>query len=140
MKRRCIKFRMKLCASVTFYLIPNWHVPKSFIKATCYVYWVRVLLCIRVIVLILIIPYSPFQTTESNSDKCNDIGQQVLVHGRRISFAEIEQKVNNITASQVRDVLSNYVYDRHPVISAVGQHENLYDLNRVTEKFFWWRT
>lgn len=79
-------------------------------------------------------------SSENNTEKCNEIGQQILVHGRRVPYAEIEDRVNKITASQVREVLTNYVYDRHPVVSAVGQHENLLDLNRITENYFWWRT
>lgn len=69
-----------------------------------------------------------------------DIANEVLIHGNRIPFDELSRKIDDITAEKVRQVLSHYVYDRHPVVSAVGQHENLTDLNRITETLFWWRT
>lgn len=75
-----------------------------------------------------------------NNAIANEIGSQVLVHGRRIPFVELEEKINSITADKVRNVVSHYVYDRSPTISAVGQIENLLDLTRTELNFTWIRT
>jgi len=53
------------------------------------------------------------------------VGQEILSFGRRIQFDEWEQRIDKISAGQVRDAAAKYIIDRPPVVSAVGQHENL---------------
>lgn len=79
----------------------------------------------------------PFAGSANNSQ---NIAEQALINGRRNSFNELISKINDIDTERVRKTFSHYVYDRHPVVSAVGQHENMLDLNRITENLFWWRT
>lgn len=64
------------------------------------------------------------------------VGQEILQYGRRIPFAEWEQRIDKITVGQVRDVASKYFLERSPVVSAVGQHESLQEYARFIVEIF----
>lgn len=56
---------------------------------------------------------------------CEDIGRQILCYGRRIPLHELEARINNVTAKNVRDVCTKYFVNRSPAIAAVGPIEGL---------------
>lgn len=56
---------------------------------------------------------------------CEDIGRQILCYGRRIPLHELEARINNVTAENVRNVCTKYFIKRNPAIAAVGPIENL---------------
>lgn len=56
---------------------------------------------------------------------CEDIGRQILCYGRRIPLHELETRINNVTAQNVRDVCTKYFVNRNPAVAAVGPIENL---------------
>ncbi|KAK6626623.1 hypothetical protein RUM44_009099 [Polyplax serrata] len=70
---------------------------------------------------------------------CEDIGRQMLCYGRRIPLPELEARINMITAEQVRNVMLKYVYDRCPVVAAVGPIETLPDYNETRSMMYWLR-
>jgi processing peptidase subunit beta len=70
---------------------------------------------------------------------CEDIGRQMLCYGRRIPPHELEARIDAVDAALVRDVCMNYIYDKCPVIAAVGPIENLPDYNEVRSKMYWLR-
>ncbi|KAJ6639891.1 Mitochondrial-processing peptidase subunit beta [Pseudolycoriella hygida] len=70
---------------------------------------------------------------------CEDIGRQLLCYNRRIPLHEMERRINSVTASNVRDVLMKYIYDRCPAVAAVGPVENLPEYNRIRSSMYWLR-
>merc|ERR1711963_1293032 len=70
---------------------------------------------------------------------CEDIGRQMLCYGRRIPQHELEARIDAVNAQLVRDTCYKYIYDRCPVIAAVGPIENLPDYNRIRSGMYWLR-
>jgi len=70
---------------------------------------------------------------------CEDIGRQMLCYGRRIPQHELEARIDAVNAQLVRDTCYKYIYDRCPVMAAVGPTENLPDYNRVRSGMYWLR-
>lgn len=56
---------------------------------------------------------------------CEDIGRQILCYGRRIPLHELEARINNVNAQNVRDVCTKYFVNRSPAVAAVGPIESL---------------
>lgn len=70
---------------------------------------------------------------------CEDIGRQMLCYGRRIPIHEIEARINSVTAQNVQDVATKYIYDRCPAVAAVGPVEQLPDYTRIRASMYWLR-
>lgn len=49
-----------------------------------------------------------------------DIGRQMLFYNRRVSPAEMVNRVDQITVEDVQRVIDRYVYDKEPVVAAIG--------------------
>jgi processing peptidase subunit beta len=60
-----------------------------------------------------------------------DIGRQLLTHGRRLTPAEIFMRINSITVKDVIRVAREYFEDVDPVVAAVGPTEYLPDYNTM---------
>jgi len=67
----------------------------------------------------------------------DDIGRQILAHGRRLSAAEIFLRINAITTKDVMRVASEHCEDVDPVIAAVGPSALLPDYNRIRGWTYW---
>lgn len=63
----------------------------------------------------------------------------MLCYNRRIPLQELESRINSVTAQNVRDVASKYIYGRCPAIAAVGPIENLPDYVRIRSAMSWIR-
>lgn len=70
---------------------------------------------------------------------CDTIGSHILNYGRRISLAEWEAKLSAVDARMLQEVCNKYLYDRCPVISAIGPIEQLPDYNNVRSAMYWLR-
>uniref|UniRef100_A0A182PHE9 Mitochondrial-processing peptidase subunit beta n=1 Tax=Anopheles epiroticus TaxID=199890 RepID=A0A182PHE9_9DIPT len=70
---------------------------------------------------------------------CEDIGRQVLNLGRREPLHDMERRIENVTAQNVRDVAMRYIFDRCPAVAAVGPVENLPDYMRIRSSMYWTR-
>jgi len=70
---------------------------------------------------------------------CEDIGRQMLCYGRRMPQHELEARIDAVDATLVKDTCYKYIYDRCPVIAAVGPIENLPDYNRIRSHMYWLR-
>lgn len=70
---------------------------------------------------------------------CEDIGRQYLCYDRRIPLYELERRIDSVTAQNVREVATKYIYDRCPAVAAVGPVENLPDYVRIRSSMFWLR-
>eukprot|EP00096_Caligus_rogercresseyi_P003989 TRINITY_DN180_c0_g1_i1.p1 TRINITY_DN180_c0_g1~~TRINITY_DN180_c0_g1_i1.p1 ORF type:complete len:477 (+),score=141.93 TRINITY_DN180_c0_g1_i1:737-2167(+) len=70
---------------------------------------------------------------------CEDIGRQMLAYGRRVPQDELEARIDAVDAKLVKDVCFKYIYDRCPVVAAVGPVENLLDYNKIRSGLYWLR-
>jgi len=70
---------------------------------------------------------------------CEDIGRQMLCYGRRMPQHELEARIDAVDAALVKDTCYKYIYDRCPVIAAVGPIENLPDYNIIRSGMWWLR-
>ncbi|XP_041348334.1 mitochondrial-processing peptidase subunit beta-like [Gigantopelta aegis] len=70
---------------------------------------------------------------------CEDIGRQMLCYGRRIPLPELEARIDAVNAKVLREVCTKYIYDKCPVVAAVGPTEQLPDYNRVRSSMYWLR-
>jgi len=66
-----------------------------------------------------------------------DIGRQLLTHGRRLSPAEIFLRIDSITAKDVMRVARQYCEDVDPVVAAVGPLETFPDYNAIRGWTYW---
>eukprot|EP00331_Platyophrya_macrostoma_P022533 CAMPEP_0176453322 /NCGR_PEP_ID=MMETSP0127-20121128/29154_1 /TAXON_ID=938130 /ORGANISM="Platyophrya macrostoma, Strain WH" /LENGTH=486 /DNA_ID=CAMNT_0017842129 /DNA_START=34 /DNA_END=1494 /DNA_ORIENTATION=- len=57
---------------------------------------------------------------DGSSNTAEDIGRQVLYHGRRIPLEEMYNRIDDITAANVQEVLQHYFFSRKPVFSYMG--------------------
>lgn len=57
---------------------------------------------------------------DGGSNSAADIGKQVLYHGRRVPVAELFNRIDDITPTNVQEVLQHYFYARAPVYSFLG--------------------
>lgn len=70
---------------------------------------------------------------------CEDIGRQMLCYNRRIPIHELDARIDAVSAQTVRDVCYKYLYDRCPVVAAVGPTEGLPDYTRIRAGQYWLR-
>lgn len=57
---------------------------------------------------------------DGSSNTAEDIGRQVLYHGRRVPLEEMYSRIDDITATNVQEVLQHYFFSRKPVFSYMG--------------------
>ncbi|XP_022659024.1 mitochondrial-processing peptidase subunit beta-like [Varroa jacobsoni] len=67
---------------------------------------------------------------------CEDIGRQMLCYGRRIPLHELEARIDAIDADTIRNVCQTYIYDRCPVVAAVGPVEGLTEYTRIRGQMY----
>ncbi|XP_075992933.1 ubiquinol-cytochrome c reductase core protein 1 [Anticarsia gemmatalis] len=70
---------------------------------------------------------------------CEDIGRQMLCYNRRIPIHELDARIEAVSVQNVRDVCYKYLYDRCPVVAAVGPVEGLTDYTRIRAGMYWLR-
>lgn len=76
---------------------------------------------------------------DGSTPVCEDIGRQMLAYGRRIPPAELAARIDAVDAKIVKEVCYKYIYDKCPVIAAVGPIENLPDYNEIKSYLYWFR-
>lgn len=76
---------------------------------------------------------------DGTTPTCAEIGQQVLSHGRHVSLAEWNSRIDAVDAQVLREVCTRYIYDQCPAIGAVGPIEQLPDYNRIRSAMYWLR-
>lgn len=68
---------------------------------------------------------------DSTCAAAEDIGNQVLASGKRLSPEEIKEKISKISLDDVRRTASKYLWDQEIAVVGYGPIEGLTDLNRV---------
>jgi len=66
-----------------------------------------------------------------------DIGRQLLTHGRRLSPAEIFARIDDISVKDVMRVASQYCEDVSPAVVAIGPLEHMPDYNQIRGWTYW---
>lgn len=70
---------------------------------------------------------------------CEDIGRQVLCYGRRFDWREVHRMIDAVDAKTVRQVASEYLYDRCPAVVGLGNIGSMPDYNRIRAATLWLR-
>ncbi|XP_072946647.1 mitochondrial-processing peptidase subunit beta [Epargyreus clarus] len=70
---------------------------------------------------------------------CEDIGRQMLCYNRRIPIHELDARIESVSVQDVRDVCYKYLYDRCPVVAAIGPTEALPEYTRIRAGMYWLR-
>jgi len=66
-----------------------------------------------------------------------DIGRQLLTHGRRLTPAEIFLRINAVTADDIARITSEHCYDREPCVVYVGQTKLFPEYHRIKGWSYW---
>ncbi|XP_023950937.2 mitochondrial-processing peptidase subunit beta [Bicyclus anynana] len=70
---------------------------------------------------------------------CEDIGRQILCYNRRIPLHELDARIDSVNVQNIRDVCYKFLFDRCPVVAAVGPTEGLPDYTRIRGGMYWVR-
>lgn len=68
---------------------------------------------------------------------CEDIGRQMLAYGRRITPAEMFNRINSVTLAELHSVAFDVINDRELVCSTVGANYELPDYNWLRRRTYW---
>ena len=68
-----------------------------------------------------------------------DMARQVLTLGRRYTWPELHAMIDAVTVGQVRQVASDYLYDRDPAVVGMGPIGTMPDYNRIRTATQWHR-
>ena len=76
---------------------------------------------------------------DSFSNTCEDIGRQMLTYGRRLSLAETNVRIDNITTDDIRSAADKLINDEDIALAAVGPPHELPDYNWLRRRTYWVR-
>ncbi|KAJ0183953.1 hypothetical protein K1T71_000376 [Dendrolimus kikuchii] len=77
--------------------------------------------------------------TESSVGVCHEIGQWTLYSGSRPELHESICAIDRVYANQIKEVCTEYLYDKCPAVAAVGPTEGLSDYTRIRAGMYWLR-
>uniref|UniRef100_A0A8D8UCC6 Mitochondrial-processing peptidase subunit beta n=1 Tax=Cacopsylla melanoneura TaxID=428564 RepID=A0A8D8UCC6_9HEMI len=80
-----------------------------------------------------------FLQLDGTTPVCEDIGRQILCYGRRVPLHELEARIDDVTVDDIHNVCTKYIWDRCPVIAAVGPTEQLPDYTWLRQNMYWIR-
>nr|XP_034839467.1 cytochrome b-c1 complex subunit 1, mitochondrial-like [Maniola hyperantus] len=70
---------------------------------------------------------------------CYDIGLQLLYKSNWKSLSELFNDINDLSHKEIKKLGHKYIYDKCPVLAAVGPTETLPDYNRLRAGMYWLR-
>ena len=76
---------------------------------------------------------------DGTTQVCEDIGRQILAYGRRFDWKEVHQMIDAVDTKTVRQVASDYLYDRCPAVVGLGNIGSMPDYSRIRAATLWLR-
>lgn len=76
---------------------------------------------------------------EGSTNNANSIASDVIKFGRRIPIDEWADKINKVDSKKFRNVAEEYIWDRCPVVAALGPVENLPLYEEIRMKMSWFK-
>ncbi|XP_045542038.1 cytochrome b-c1 complex subunit 1, mitochondrial-like [Papilio machaon] len=70
---------------------------------------------------------------------CYDLGLQILYNCARASLSDKHKEMSLVNVDTIKRIGQKYIYDKCPVISAVGPTECLTDYSRIRSEMYWLR-
>lgn len=70
---------------------------------------------------------------------CRDLGLQILYNCARASLRDKFREMSHVNVDTIKRIGQKYIYDKCPVVSAVGPTEALTDYSRVRSEMYWLR-
>lgn len=80
-----------------------------------------------------------FLQLDGTTPVCEDIGRQILCYGRRVPLHELEARIDDVSVNDIHQVCTKYIWDRCPVVAAVGPTEQLPDYTWLRQSMYWVR-
>merc|ERR1712072_1388240 len=74
---------------------------------------------------------------DGSSAVCEDIGRQMLTYGRRLTPAEVFDRIDAVSAATVRSVADDVINDKDVAVAAVGPIAELPDYNFIRRRSYW---
>ncbi|OTF82589.1 Insulinase-like protein [Euroglyphus maynei] len=76
---------------------------------------------------------------EGSANNANSIAADMMRFGRRITLEEWAERINRVNSAKLHSLAENYIWDRCPVVAAVGPVENLPLYEELRMKMSWIR-
>ena len=76
---------------------------------------------------------------DGNSNVAEDIGRQILTHGRRMTPADIFSCIDAITAADVKATAAKFINDQDHTLAAVGGIHELPNYKWIRCHLYWLR-
>lgn len=76
---------------------------------------------------------------DGHSNVCEDIGRQLLTYGRRMTPAEIFQRIDAVEVNDIRATAAKFINDQDHAMAAVGGIHGTPDYNWVRRHSYWLR-
>jgi processing peptidase subunit beta len=74
---------------------------------------------------------------DGTTNVADDIGRQVLYFGNRIPIATLFEQIDGLTKQDIIGVAHEYIYDKDPVVAAIGDLRNVPEYDVVRRCTFW---
>jgi processing peptidase subunit beta len=78
------------------------------------------------------------QENDGTSNLADTIGKQLMWNGRRVTIAEMFDRIDACSLNDVMEVAERVVYDKDPIVSVLGPAHMIPDYN-LLRSLTWWR-
>ena len=74
-----------------------------------------------------------FASLDNTTAIAEDIGRQLLVYGRRLSYEEIDERLRNISVEEIQRVARKYLHGKELAVTALGPIDDMPTLEEIRE-------
>jgi len=76
---------------------------------------------------------------DGTTNIADDIGRQVLTFGARVPLATLFEQIDAVSKAQVQSVAHEYIYDKDPILVAIGDIRNVPEFDVIRRACYWAR-